>query len=96
MTIWAWFLTTKLGRGLLAIGVFIGAVLAALDIGLLKGKHEQATKDAAKNAQAGADAAKTAQATYADANAAAQQVQQQAQQQPPPDAVKRNDLDNTF
>lgn len=95
-TILAWFVTTKVGRALLAIGAVLFAIAVAVLAGFEKGKYAEAKANAQQRIKDAAAAATTAQQTYADADAAAAQVQQQAQQQPPPDASKRDDLDNTF
>lgn len=92
----AWFLNTKFGRALLALGAVLFAIAVAVLAGFEKGKYSEAKTNAQQRIRDAADAAKTAQQTYADADAAAAKVQQQAQQQPPPDASKRDDLDNQF
>jgi len=91
-----WFVSSKIGRGLLAIGAILFAIAVAAIGGFEKGKYSEAKANAKQRIQDAAAAAKAAQETYADAGAAAQQVQQQAKRQAPPDAVKRDDLDNNF
>lgn len=91
-----WFLTSRIGHALLAIGAVLLALAIAALGGFEKGKYAEAKANAQQRIKDAADAAKAAQQTYGDADAAAQQVQQQAKQQPPPDPVKREDLDNTF
>lgn len=91
-----WFLTSKLGHVLLALGAVLLAIGAAIIGGFEKGKYSEAKANATQRIKDAAIAAKAAQQTYADAGAAAQKVQQQAKQQPPPDPVKRDDLDNSF
>lgn len=95
-TIWAWFVGSKFGRALLAIGAVLFAIGIAALGGFEKGKYAEAKANAKQRIKDAADAARVAQHTYADADAAAQQVQRQAKQQPPPDTVKRDDLDNNF
>jgi hypothetical protein len=55
--VWAWFVSTKIGRWLVGIAVTLAAVAAALVVAFVKGKHAQADKDAAKDDQSLADAA---------------------------------------
>lgn len=91
-----WFLTSKIGRALLAIGAVLLAIgIAALE-GFEKGKYSEAKANAKQRINDAAKAAKAAQETYAEADAAAEQVREQAKQQPAPDAARRDDLDNTF
>jgi len=92
----AWVASTKIGRWIVGLALVIGGLAAALFVAFAKGKHAQADVDKAKTAQADADAAKVAQQTYSDATAAAAQVRADAATQPPPDPVKRDDLNNTF
>lgn len=91
-----WFVTSKLGRALLAIGAFLFACAIAALGGFEEGKYREAKANAQKRIDDAAQAAKAAQQTYDDADAAAKRVQQQAAQRPPPDVVKRDDMDNTF
>lgn len=91
-----WFLTSKFGHVLLTIGAVLLAIGVAIIGGFEKGKYSEAKANATQRIKAAADAAKAAQQTYTDADAAAQKVQQQAKQQPPPDPVKRDDLNNSF
>jgi len=93
---WSWFIGTKVGRFIVGIALVIGGLALTLYVAFRKGKHAQADVDKAKTAQADADAAKVAQQTYSDATAAAAQVRADAGRQPPPDPVKRDDLNNTF
>jgi Flp pilus assembly protein TadG len=78
----------------------MGAVLLAFGIAILggfeKGKYSEAKANAKQRIADAAKAARAAQQTYADADAAAQKMREQAKAQPPPDVVKRDDLDNTF
>lgn len=94
--IWAWFLSTRVGRWTIGIG----AVLAAFGVACLywfeRGKHDGKQEGLADAAEQAAKDAQAAATTYADASQAALQVAQQAAKQPPPDPVKRDDLDNTF
>jgi F0F1-type ATP synthase membrane subunit b/b' len=91
-----WFLTSKIGHALLAIGAVALAIGVAILGGFEKGKYSEAKANATQRIKDAATAAKAAQQTYADADAAAQKVRQQAKAQPPPDVGKRDDLDNTF
>lgn len=93
---WTWFVGTKVGRWLVGMTLALAGLAAALFVAFLKGKHAQARTDEAKAAQASKEAAQTAATVQADAAQAAQKVQADAAKQPPPDTVKRNDLDNTF
>ena len=94
--IWAWFLTSRIGRALLAIGAMLFALALAAAAGFARGKYAEAKANATQRIKDATDAAKAAGQTYADAEAAAEQVKQEATQQLPPDPGKRNDLDNTF
>jgi hypothetical protein len=62
--LWAWFLSTKVGRWIVGIGVVLAALAAALAVAFVKGHQkgadEQATADKAKDAQSLADAAEQA------------------------------------
>jgi type II secretory pathway pseudopilin PulG len=91
-----WFVSTKLGRALLALGAVLLAIGIAALAGFEKGKYAEAKANATKRIKDAATAAKAAQETYADAEAAAKQVQADAVAQPPPDPVKRDDLNDTF
>lgn len=95
-TIGQWFVTSKLGPALLAIGAVLLAIGAAALGGFEKGKYSEAKANAQQRIKDAAAAARTAQQTYADADAAARKVQQQAAQESPPDVAKREDLDNEF
>ena len=95
-TIGQWFLTSKIGHVLLAIGAVLFAIGVAIAGGFEEGKYREAKANAKQRIDDAAKAAKAAQQTYANADAAAQKVQEDAKQQPPPDVVKRDDLDNTF
>jgi hypothetical protein len=91
-----WFLTSKIGHVLLAIGAVLFAVGIAALGGFEEGKYREAKANAKQRIDDAAKAAKAAQQTYADADTAAQKVKEQAKQQPAPDVVKRDDLDSTF
>lgn len=93
---WAWFIGTKVGRGLIALGGVLLAIGAAAWQGFEKGKYREARKNAARRAKEAADAAKVARDTYTAADAAAAEVRKQAEAAPPPDAGKRDDFDNSF
>ena len=95
-TAWRWFLSTALGRWIVGIGAVLLGILALAYTAFLKGKHAQATKDQAKDAEAAQRAAQAAQETFTAASDAAAKVQADAAKQPPPDTVKRDDLNNTF
>jgi Flp pilus assembly protein TadG len=91
-----WFVSTKIGRFLLALGAILFALAVAALGGFEEGKYREAKANAQKRIDDAAKAAKAAQQTYDDADAAAKKVQEQAQQQPAPDADKRDDFDDTF
>lgn len=93
---WSWFIGTKAGRWIVGAVLLIGGLLAALAIAFVKGERRQADEDAAKQAQAVAEGEQVAQQVQTDATKAAEQVRQDAAKQPPPDAVKRDDLNNSF
>lgn len=96
LTAWRWFLSTSVGRWIVGIGAVLLGVLALAYTAFLKGKHAQATKDQAKDAEAAQRAAQAAQQTFTAATDAATKVQAAAAKQPPPDTVKRDDLDTDF
>lgn len=54
MTLWAWFVGTKVGRWLVGTALVIAGLATALFIAFKKGKHAQAKTDEAKNADAAA------------------------------------------
>lgn len=90
-----WFVTSKIGRALLAFGAFLLAIGIAALGGFEEGKYREAKANANKRIDEAAKAAKAAQKTYTDADAAAKTVQQQAAQRPPPNPDKADDFDNT-
>lgn len=96
LTAWRWFLSTTIGRWIVGIGAVLAAAAGLAAVAFLKGKHAQAAKDQAKDAEAAQRAAQVAQDVQTDASAAVAKVQADAAKQPPPDPVKREDLDNTF
>lgn len=60
MSIWAWFLGTRIGRGIVAVGAFLALIGAAFAGGSLRGARRQATEDRAKDAQSLVEAAQDA------------------------------------
>lgn len=96
MTIWAWFLSTRIGRGLILVAGLVAAAGALALTMFQKGKHSQADKDKAKDAEASQRTAQAAQETFTAATDAAAKVQADAAKQPAPDPVKREDFDNEF
>lgn len=94
--IWTWFLGTTIGRWIVGLGAVLAAAAVLAYTMFLKGKHAQADTDAAKVAEQYAKDAQAAQATYTAANDAVAKVQADVAKQPPPDPVKRDDLDDTF
>jgi hypothetical protein len=62
----AWFLGTKIGRILMAIGAFILAILGAVLYGRSAGKKEQKQHDAAADQEANQKAAKQSQNAIED------------------------------
>ena len=91
--VWKWFLGTTIGRWIVGIGAVALALSVALYVAFRKGKHAQATTDEAKDAAEQVQAAQDAQQTYQQATEAAAKVEADAKAAPPPDTVKRDDLD---
>jgi len=60
--LWAWFVSTKIGRWIVGITLVIGGLAAALFVAFLKGKEHQADADKAKDAEASQQAVKEAAA----------------------------------
>lgn len=96
MTVWAWFVSTRVGRWLVGAVLAVGALAIGLWMMYAKGKRVQAGSDAAKDAQSLADAAQNALDTANAASEAANKVRQDAASQPPPDPMNRDDFNNTF
>ena len=94
--LWGWFLGTKAGRWIVGVFAVVGALIAALAIAFVKGKHSQAAKDKAKDAEAAQQGAQVAQQTFTAATDAAAKVQADAAKQAPPDPVERDDFDTNF
>lgn len=94
--IWTWFAGARVGRWIAGVALVIGALIAALFVAFLKGKHTQAKTDTAKDVQSLAEAAQAAIETNRSATQAAQTVRDDAAKEAPPDTVKRDDLNNTF
>lgn len=91
-----WFLSTAIGRWIVGIGAVLAAAAVLAFTAFMKGKHAQATTDAAKNAEAQQRAAQVAQDVQTDASAAVAKVQADAAKQPAPDPIKRDDFNDTF
>ena len=64
----AWFLGTKIGRIMMAIGAFVLAILGALVYGRETGKHKQKQVDDAANQASNQEAAKQSQNAVEDRN----------------------------
>jgi membrane protein implicated in regulation of membrane protease activity len=94
--LWAAICASKLGRWVAGVALTVGALIAALLVAFVKGKHAQADRDKAKQAEEEAAFGRLAQQTQTDAGTAAAKVRDDAAKQPPPDTDKRNDLDSTF
>jgi len=60
MTLWTWFVGTKIGRGLVGAVLVIAGLVTALAVAFVKGKHAQAGQDKAADAQSLAEAAQEA------------------------------------
>ena len=69
-----------------------GAVIATCGYAFVKGHHEGAQEQAAKDADKGAKAAQDVQAS---ADKAVQDIVSRAANEPPADTVKRDDFDTT-
>lgn len=91
---WLSTLWIKIRFWLAAAAAVLVAIFAAAVVAYIHGKDT--AKAGVRQAKARADAANAARKTYKSATEAAQTVQQQADAQPPPDAVGRDDFDNTF
>ena len=96
LTAWSWFLSTRIGRGLILVAGLLAAIAGACLYWFERGKHSQADKDKAKDAEAAKRAAQAAQETFAAATDAAAKVQADAAKQAPPDPVKRDDFNTQF
>lgn len=93
---WKWFLGTTVGRWIVGIGAVLVGIAALAYVAFRKGKHAQADTDKAKDAKVQADAVVVAQQVQTDATTAMAKVQADAAKQPPPDEVKRDDLNTSF
>lgn len=72
-----------------------GAVIVAVWVAFMTGKHKGEDAGLADAAQQAIKDARAAQQVTADAAQAADKVQADAAKQPPPDVEHRDDLDNT-
>lgn len=72
-TLWAWFISTKVGRALIVLGAIIAAGLATYGAGWLKGRKHEAEADQAKDA---AEQVEAVQAANDAANRSADAVRQ--------------------
>lgn len=91
-----WLASTKIGRMVVMVAALIAAGVGTWITATVKARREQAAIDAGKQAKAEVGAANAARDTYIGASKAAAQVRAEASKQPPPDPVKRDDLENTF
>jgi type VI protein secretion system component VasK len=93
---WAWFITTKIGRWIVGFGAVIAGMFWLALLMFWKGRRSQAGKDQAKRADDAVKQAQAAQDTYQAATEAAGKVRKDADKKAPPDPDKRNDFDSTF
>jgi hypothetical protein len=95
MTLWAWFLGTRVGRGCVVVAALVAAFVATWFVARSKGKAAQKTTDLASAAQDVLQAANVAADTQEAAQEAVQTVREEAAKRPAPDPVTRNDFNNT-
>lgn len=86
----------KIKAAFAVLGIILIALIATAFAAFRKGRQQQQDTDSARAAQSQAQAAQNALDTYKGADAAAAKVRSDAAKRPPPDPVKRDDLDNTF
>lgn len=93
---WSWFIGTKVGRWIVGVCAVVAALGAALLVAFVKGRQHGKREGLADAAEQAVKDARAAQQVTTDAAQAAEQVRQDAAKQPPPDPVKRDDLDTNF